>query len=53
MDAIFSNPNRDRFSCDHGACLGEEINDGRPTTARTPWGGGRMAGTAKRWAGRR
>jgi len=29
MDAIFSNPDRDRFSCNHGGCLGEEINNGR------------------------
>jgi uncharacterized repeat protein (TIGR01451 family) len=29
MDAIFSSPTRDRFTCNHGGCLGEEINTGR------------------------
>jgi uncharacterized membrane protein len=34
MDAIFSDPNRDRTSCDHGSCLGEEINGGQPKTEK-------------------
>jgi uncharacterized repeat protein (TIGR01451 family) len=35
MDAIFSDPDRDRFSCDHGGCLGEEINNGRALELNT------------------
>jgi len=29
MDAIFANPNRQSTQCNHGGCLGEEINTGR------------------------
>jgi hypothetical protein len=38
MDAIFSDPNRSRYTCDHGGCLGEEINTGRALPPRRPRG---------------
>jgi hypothetical protein len=48
MDAIFSDPNRDRSSCDHGGCLGKEINGGLPMLPGKALGGEAMRRTERR-----